>query len=727
MDPERPLTVIRAENGSGKTTFLRALLWGMYGEEGLPGRAGRFRVHPASWTPDDEGIETEVSIEFETDGSSPHDPIPGDGRSRYRLKRSVRTIRREATKDDEPDFVRVEEKTLLMVQKQNGRWRPETAGPDAVVRHLLPHALRDFFVMDADKAVDFVGGTEAKQMKKGDVEEMTTFAIRSLLGIQVFEKAAGRLDRLARDLGREASKAIGSQEIEELQREKDRQEAEQHRLREEVAREREELRSLREQLAESKEELHAEMMRAGAYDSLVQRKKLAEQQLERASVRRDEELAGLASGLEDGRLLASLAVPVLGRVVDGLQPRYEAGAIPLRHLPFVRRLLDEAVCVCGEELLDGSERRRLVQEQFDRGDRMAATAGFQGELYESSNALLTAAPANAWLRQQRSRGTRMATANREIDAAAQQLRDVNEKIGAIDENKVRSLRDAEAATEKRIDQLALATGMHERELADIGKALETVSKTLSSKHRAEAVGRESLSAQAIAERGAGVLKRAYREVQESQVSELSARMNRLFAQMAANVGAEEPWLRDDARESVRMIARVGVRSVEEQGDRFEIFALNHQGRAMPATEINGASRRVLALCFVLALCAESRTHGPLVADSLLNSMSGAVRRNTLEVTATTAEQPVLLLTGSDLGEAERLIVGRFAGAAYTLTPQWSGAGGGDVVRRTGSDSHVTLLCRCGPREYCRICERAGQAEDPAWSMRTGETDGGAAA
>ena len=36
IDPERPLTVLRAENGSGKTTFLRALRWGMYGERGLP-------------------------------------------------------------------------------------------------------------------------------------------------------------------------------------------------------------------------------------------------------------------------------------------------------------------------------------------------------------------------------------------------------------------------------------------------------------------------------------------------------------------------------------------------------------------------------------------------------------------------------------------------------------------------------------------------------------------
>ena len=71
VDPEKRLTVIRAENGSGKTTFLRAVRWGMYGEQGLPGANTKtFSVHPADWRPDEEGIVTKVEIEFETDGST---------------------------------------------------------------------------------------------------------------------------------------------------------------------------------------------------------------------------------------------------------------------------------------------------------------------------------------------------------------------------------------------------------------------------------------------------------------------------------------------------------------------------------------------------------------------------------------------------------------------------------------------------------------------------------
>ena len=137
---------------------------------------------------------------------------------------------------------------------------------------------------------------------------------------------------------------------------------------------------------------------------------------------------------------------------------------------------------------------------------------------------------------------------------------------------------------------------------------------------------------------------------------------------------------------------------------------------MPPTEINGASRRILALSFVLALCKVSRTHAPLVADSLLNFMSGSVRTNTLRVTAETASQPILLLTGSDLeSQNEVELVSQYGGATYTLTGQWqTGDQVGDVVNQT-TDRQVSLVCRCGPREFCDVCERHGQAGSPGWT------------
>ena len=60
---------------------------------------------------------------------------------------------------DEPDYRRINEQTNLMVKEGDGMWTPFTLGVDIVVEQLLPWELRDFFVMDADEAADFVGGS----------------------------------------------------------------------------------------------------------------------------------------------------------------------------------------------------------------------------------------------------------------------------------------------------------------------------------------------------------------------------------------------------------------------------------------------------------------------------------------------------------------------------------------------------------------------------------------
>src|SRR4030042_5349273 len=49
VEPQRPLTVIRAENETGKTTILNALQWVLFGEEGLPTAGAGYRIIPIDW------------------------------------------------------------------------------------------------------------------------------------------------------------------------------------------------------------------------------------------------------------------------------------------------------------------------------------------------------------------------------------------------------------------------------------------------------------------------------------------------------------------------------------------------------------------------------------------------------------------------------------------------------------------------------------------------------
>ena len=67
VDPEKHLTVIRAENGTGKTSMLYALTWGLFGDRGLPvgvRERARYRLHPIDWDVNNDGADVEISVEI---------------------------------------------------------------------------------------------------------------------------------------------------------------------------------------------------------------------------------------------------------------------------------------------------------------------------------------------------------------------------------------------------------------------------------------------------------------------------------------------------------------------------------------------------------------------------------------------------------------------------------------------------------------------------------------
>ena len=720
IDSERPLTVIRAENGSGKTTFLRALRWGMYGEKGLPGDSARFSVHPAWWRPNEDRIKTEVEIEFETDGSTRHDMQGNATSTVYHLVRSVTTIGKPASRDDEPDFRRINEQAQLMTKGDAGRWNPHTSGVDLVIERLLPWGLRDFFVMDADEAADFVGGSENKVMSRRAVVDKTTAAVHSLLGIDVFKAASERVKKIARDFGAQATKAIGDANLDMFQEELDQLRAEKSELTDKISDQRTQKTELEDRLRRRQDDLETELKGVGAADELRVRLSQNRRQYGRAINTQRTTLARLVGHLESTDLLASLARSKIANAYATLHPLYEQGYIPLKHVNFVRELLESGVCVCGQNLSDDGVHRAHVEDRIAESAEQEERANYYGLLHDAAKSLMQRAAANHWEDQSTRFTGDLAAIRQNLSDLGLEKQDIDNKLDKIDEEKIHVIRDEIDALETQVETLNRKLAVDEVALPPLVADIDSRGKRIQQRHRNERAAADQRAAEGMARRVAEALDRAYGTIQAKQVSELSQRMNRLFARMAANVSDDDFVNLQGNKATLKMITEVGLRPVDSKCEDYEICAMNSRGRAMPPIEINGASRRVLALSFVLALCTESKTQAPLVADSLLNFMSGAVRRNTLRVTATTSSQPILLLTGSDLGaSSEAEIVARYAGATFTLTGQWDAidAGqGGDVLKRTVTRP-VSLVCACGPRQYCEICERTGQADSPGWSRR----------
>lgn len=718
-DPQRPLTVIRAENGSGKTTLLRAIRWGMYGERGLPGTASHFSLHPADWNPDKDGIGTKVAILFETDGSSRDHPEGNPKNTAYEVTRTVTTVAQSPTSKSAPDFRRVDEDAQLMVQASTGEWNSHEAGVAHVVSQLLPDNLRDFFVMDADEAADYVGGSENKVIQRQDVIKKTSFAVKALLGLDVFKEATKRVRKIAEQFGRAATKAIGNEELNRQQQELDRYREDLEKADSLVKQERHNKTEIEGKLDRARDKLEALVGSMGAKNELQQRLKENRASRKKFGEQRIEAVGKLSRQLSGIDLLASVARREISSVRALLQPMYDDGSIPSRHIAFVQGLIERGVCVCGQELKAESDYRRHVQHLLDKSQEKADMADYLNDVLQAANALHQFDGGERWESRCQEYEQEIAVLDQEIADLDTAKREIDRNLGDIEVEEVQNTRNEISMLETQKENIGLSLARNLDNLDRYRKQVNELNGKIRAQVRRQHEARDHQACQQTATVLVEILEQAYATIRDSQLEELDTEMNRLFAKMAANVSDEDFEYGDQRKASLRMIEQVGLQSVSGEADEFEIFAHNRRGRLMPPTEINGASRRILALSFVLALCKVSRTYAPLVADSLLNFMSGSVRSNTLRVTAETASQPILLLTGSDLeSQREVDLVAQYAGATYTLTGQWQHTShDGDVVNLT-DERRVALICSCRPREFCTVCERVGQADSRGWQRKS---------
>ena len=717
-DPERPLTVIRGDNAAGKTTLLRAIRWCMYGDKGLPGVAAAFSLHPVWWDPRDPGVETEVSIEFDADSSDVNTSGAQD-QFRYRLTRKVVTIGKPSAPANEPDFHRIEERPTLMVKPLGGTWGLPNPHPDPVIDMLLPLELRDFFLMDADEAVALVGGSdENKVAPKSEYREKTTEAISGLLGLDLFTDASNRVKNIGQNFSRKASKATGDKNLNQLEEDLDRtREALDRAYKKQEAKE-EERETLSDDLQQRRSTLANDIRQAVERDEWADRLEKVDEELDLATEDRTRHLAYLSEDLESTELLAGLASTAISQTQDFLRPLHKQGHIPSRHVPFVRELLNEQRCVCGQDLSRGTAHRQRVEKHLADAAEEETKADHLYQLYEASLRLENSSSASSWKEKRARHEAELAACVERFSACKREKKDLSNKLRDIEDAKIDTSLSQIESLETQLDVAKANLVELSYEIKEMEDKKRSLKSTVDQRQRNKQAARDYRAASDLSQRVVVIIENAYVAVEERQVKELSERMNRLFFQMATDASDGDLQELPPGKSSLHMIAEVGVRSVANRARQFEIYAKNVRGRNMPMTEINGASRRVISLSFVLGLCDVSNTEAPFIADSLLNVMSGRVRSNTLRITTERSRQPILLLLYGDLEDpTDAATAMKKAGATYTLTP-FRKAPQGKFSGHAASSSNrlLSALCRCGPREYCNTCEITHE-QGAGWTRR----------
>lgn len=662
--PDKNVTVIRAANESGKTTFLMALQWALFGDEALPSGYTTLSMD----LKDGDVGETTGDITYEVETAK--------GVKRYRLLRSLTDRVGSATRP---------KSTVDLYELKPSGPDPIPNAESYIAQH-MPSDLREVFFTDGDRALSFIEGRRAEQQKR------VKRAIEQLMGLPLLETALEHIRKAERDIRAKANSVAGSEELTQARVELEAIDASIPDLEAKLATAAEEIANLGDLFSKADRELQEALKRGNREEiakDLEQVEKLraaAEQRMRAADLAQ----ADLLANADFAREMLAKKIHKAGAILEALRKK---GQIPNSTIPVLEDRLNHADCICGESLdkqdPNGARRRENILRLIDESratDTLKAKISslyYDGRhFFESSKSVWAARYAQAFAaRVQEQEGYE------ELGRRSAELETKLDKVRDNDVQRAREMRDTylQQLSEKRDLAARLDVSLRGRRMqrADLSKKVEALLSR-------ETKGKKFASELRAASDLKTVVEQSLHIMKTREVDAVSLRMNELFLQM---IGADP----DRA-----MIRRASITS------DFNIIVYGRNERLLdPSQDLNGASRRALTIAFILALTQVSGVEAPNVIDTPLGMMTGFVKREVVKVASASSSQLVLLLTPDEIHGCED-ILDNVAGEVITMT---NPAHYPTMLKNDpGTSEAKVILCKCDHISSCEKCERKPPAK-----------------
>ena len=675
-DEGSSLTVIRAENGTGKTTLLTALAWGLFGDDSLPGKRSKYRLHPLDWDLERDGrvCNIEVSIRFAT-----IDDETGMERV-YDLVRST-------NERPEADGSFVAEMPSLMLFEQKSSGNEPIPNPNVFINNrVLPESLKDVFFIDGDRALAFIETTDERSAKRDRVEK----AVRQLLGLDILEAAERHVDIARREAVASVRKEAAGTDLE-------------HFAEQESA-----LNDRIQALKESKDQIDEDRR---ATDN---RKRRADEALRSALAaggadreRLQVSLDSRTRGLDDERSQYEALVQRQRNLINGSDllgraarnqmrnagrhlARLETeGIIPDTLPDVVRDRLSRKTCICGRDVSEGTEGHVVLCELLGEVDRLEESHEILLHLSNISRlrdrGVSDEAP-DSWVAQAGHSLADLLRSNQAQQMLEKEIAELRLQIRDIPEQDISELEQMLTEEELEVKRLAGDAARIDEKLRIAERDRGEIVRQRQAAQKKEQKYRRRLAEEVAASDLLAVLSGTIDTLESETVDEVSSSMSEIFLRMIVS----DP-------ESGGLIKRA------ELTRDHDIVVISSEDQSLdPDKDLSGAQRRALTLAFILGLVKVSGVGAPNVVDTPLGMTSALVRRSLLEYAAQNSPQLVMFLTGSEIQGVED-ILDRYAGCTYTMT--FTDHFPKQLVSDPGTGRLETLLCECDYYTSCRTCER----------------------
>lgn len=680
-DSIKKLTVIRAENESGKTTILNALQWALYGEDALPGKGRGYRLSPIDWhTSENTRVPISVQVDFEI--TNYRETRRGDTletTEQYRIIRATSEILNGIEYNRSEATVK-----LFELTDQGGM---PISSPEAFVHDKLPSELREVFFTDGDRALSFIETTASAKTKRERVEK----AIRSLLGLEVIENALKHVKRIVSELNKEVKKIREDEELIQITEKLEHLDTEILDIEKKLDDANDQFAEFDLKCVDIDKDIKAALTK-GNREELKQNLEETKAQLQEIDNQRTEARKKHSRLFESLTLYRDLLAPVLKKSFEKLNQLHAQGKLPSTAVPILEERLTGNICICGESLdpeeAKGQARREHIQHLIEESRKQDVFQKSLTDLYYAALALRVPEVTNAdhW----RAEYTEIIDRREELDLQREDLgknlRALEVRIDGIPDIDIHGLRTTEREYIAQRDRFNADRAKYEIQLEDRKKAQRSLASTRKNLLTQQRRGERVLTRIEVTSDIEQVLQNSYDRITNEELDKVSKLMNQLFLEMIGS---------DPEQEAIIQKAEIS--------DNFDILVYGPNDRPLdPDRDLNGASRRALTLAFILGLTKVSEVEAPNVIDTPLGMMSGYVKKAVLKTAIQESSQLVLFLTRSEIADCQDILDTK-AGRVITLT---NTAHYPRILINNPQVAELKVLrCECHHHQDCQMCKR----------------------
>lgn len=435
QDDEENVTVIHGANGAGKSALRNTFRWLFYNDVDLPQPDHVANERAMAQADVGDTIRVEVKLEFDHD-------------DRHYWTERWAEYEKQASNDLDGELV--DEGAHVQYMDVDGKTvTPEN--PNTSLERFIPERLSHLF---------FFHGEEIDQLSRQDNQDKVRDAIRNLMGLEILERSIRHLEWVQKNVFEKEMEEYGSDELAEYIAARDEKQ-------EKLSSKEERLLDLEESIEETENEL------ASVEERLRELEDTRELQEERDELEeREEELREEIEEInndiqetcsESGYLVFSM--PAVQKTAEALEEKRDKGEIPSEiKARFVEDRLDMGLCICGRELVDGTD----PYDQVKNWKTKAGTNDLDQAATNITSRLrgITEARSGLFDEIQDDLSRRRARLD-EINEIAERLDDISDQISEKTKEDIQELERRRGQMEERITNLGQEKGRVENEVERI--------------------------------------------------------------------------------------------------------------------------------------------------------------------------------------------------------------------------------------------------------------------